>query len=29
MTYEGRLRHDRRMPEGWRDSLLFAVARDD
>ncbi len=29
MTYEGCLRDDRRMPEGWCDSLLFAVIRDD
>jgi RimJ/RimL family protein N-acetyltransferase len=27
MTYEGTLRGDRRMAEGWRDSLLYAVVR--
>jgi RimJ/RimL family protein N-acetyltransferase len=29
MTYEGRLRDDRRMPDGWRDSLLSAMLRND
>lgn len=29
MNYEGRLRDDRRMPEGWCDSLLYAVVRSD
>jgi [ribosomal protein S5]-alanine N-acetyltransferase len=28
MVYEGRLRDDRRMPEGWHDSLLYAVLHD-
>ncbi|WP_286343302.1 GNAT family N-acetyltransferase [Frondihabitans sucicola] len=29
MTYEGRLRHTHRLAEGWRDSEIFSILRDE